>query len=143
MVPADMVDTCWGQIEPFLAKACKFTYGRYTTEDIYEMLGEGIFHLWVAFDADEKKSTIHGAVVTQFVAYPRSKYLVLTFCGGRKIKNWQTPMLDLLKKFARDMTCDGIEATARLGWAKLFKDDGYKPLAQTFQLPVADAGLGV
>lgn len=136
MVPADMVDTCWAQIEPYLAKACKFSYGRYNTDDIREMLDEGIFHLWVAFEPNEDGAKIHGAVVTQFMAYPRVKFLSLTFCGGKDIKNWQAPMLDLLRKFARDMGCDGIEATARRGWAKLLDNEGYKARWVTFELPI-------
>lgn len=136
MVPADMLNTCWDQVEPYMAKACKFTYGRYTTDDIYEMLDEGIYHLWVAFEPDEEKPKIHGAVVTQFMGYPKAKYLSLTFCGGKDIKNWQAPMLYLLKKFARDMGCDGIEATARRGWAKLLAGDGYNARWVTFELPI-------
>jgi hypothetical protein len=141
MVPGSMIDSCWDQVEPYLAKACKFTYGRYETEDIKEMLEEGIFHLWVALDTEDA-SKIHGAVVTQFVAYPRSKYVSLTFCGGKDIKNWQAPMLDLLKKFARDMQCDGIEGTARKGWSKLLEKDGYTARWVTFELPIEGAKNG-
>lgn len=136
MVPADMIDTCWEQVEPFLAKACKFTYGRYTTQDVYEMVDEGLLHLWVAFQVGEEGTVIKGAVVTQLMAYPRSKYLSLMLCGGEGIKDWQTPMLDLLRKFARDTACDGIEATARRGWAKLLDSEGYKARWVTFELPI-------
>jgi hypothetical protein len=94
--------------------------------------------LWIAFD-DEK---IKGAVVTNFMHYPKKKYLCMTFCGGVELDKWKDPMLKLLQHFAHDTHCDGIEATARLGWTKIFKDDGHKPLWQTFQLPAAEAGLG-
>ena len=30
-------------------------------------------------------------------------------------------MLQLLQRWAKDNECDGIEATARLGWSKIFK----------------------
>jgi hypothetical protein len=136
MVPMEMVDTCWDQVEPYLAKACKFTYGRYNTDDVLEMINEGIYHLWVAFEPEEENAKIYGAVVTQFMGYPRSKYLSLTFCGGKEFKRWHKPMISLLKKFAADMGCDGIEATARRGWSRLLASDGYNARWVTFELPL-------
>lgn len=136
MVPADMIDTCWAQVEPLLAKACKFTYGRYATQDIYEMVDEGLMQLWVAFEAGEEGTIIKGAVVTQLMTYPRSKFLSLVLCGGEGFREWRTPIMELFRNFARDMACDGIEATARRGWAKLLKDEGYKARWVAFELPI-------
>ena len=138
MVPNEYVDKVWPDIEEYLAGAAEYTYGRYTVDDIYDCLKEYDHTLWVAFDGKDAK----GAVVTTFMHYPRKKYLVMMFCGGKQLDQWKDPMLKLLQHFAFDTQCDGIEATARLGWAKIFKADGYKPLAQTFQLPAADVGLG-
>ena len=38
MVPAEYVDTCWAKIEPFAEKAAEYTYGRYTANNIYELI---------------------------------------------------------------------------------------------------------
>jgi hypothetical protein len=94
--------------------------------------------LWIAFD-DE---TIKGAVVTNFAHYPKKKYLVMSFCGGVELDTWKPAMLKLFQHYAFDTQCNGVEATARPGWAKIFKGDGHKALWQTFELPAADAGLG-
>ncbi len=132
MVPPQYVDTCWKTIEPYMEKAAKYTYGRYTSDDIYDSLKEYDHHLWVAFNGSE----IKGAVVTNIITYPRRKVLCMSFCGGVELKEWKDPMLDLLKRFAKDSGCDGIEATARRGWAKVFENDGYKGHWVTFELPI-------
>ena len=41
LVPAQYVDTCWNKIEGFIGKAAKYTYGRYTVDNIYDMVVEG------------------------------------------------------------------------------------------------------
>ena len=51
-------------------------------------------------------------------------------------------MLLLLRRYARDMGCDGIEATARRGWAKVFQNDGFNSNWVTFELPLEGADYG-
>jgi hypothetical protein len=139
LVPPEHIDECWEEVKPFLESASEYTYGRYTVEDIYDCLKEYDHQLWIAFN----ELGIKAAVVTYFIHYPRKKYLVMSFCGGEQMDQWIAPMLKLLQHWAFDSGCDGIEATARPGWAKIFKNDGHKALWHTFQLPAADAGLGV
>lgn len=138
MVPNDHVDAVWDKVKDYLDGAAQYTHGRYTVDDIYDCIKEYDYTLWIAFDKDKIKA----AVVTNFTHYPRKKYLNMVFCGGEDIDTWIGPIIKMLQCWAFDNECDGLEATARLGWAKVFKGDGYKPLWQTFQLPAADAGLG-
>lgn len=139
LVPADHVELVWPMVEHHMERAAEYTHGRYEVEDIKDSITQYNYHLWIVFGADK---VIKGAVVTTFKDYPRAKYLDLTFIGGDDGMTWKDEMLRVLKHWAYDNQCDGIESTARLGWEKIFKDDGYKPLWQTFVLPVADTGLG-
>lgn len=139
MVPPQMISQIWPSVEGYLAKASEYTNGRYEVQDILDTITDYGYYLWVAFD----DAVIKGAVVTNIVAYPRRKVLCMQFCGGVELAQWKDPMLQILQSFAFDAGCDGIEATARPGWAKIFKNDGYKPSWQTFELPAAKAGLGV
>lgn len=132
LVPVHLINTCWAKVEPFMAKAAKYTYGRFTSGDIYDSVMEHDYQLWVAFD----EAVIKGAVVTNVMVYPKRKLLCMSFCGGYDLKEWKEPMLSLLQRYAKDMGCDGIEATARAGWAKIFQSDGYKQNWVTFELPV-------
>jgi len=138
LVPAELIDICWRQSEAHMEKAAKFTYGRYTAADIYNCIKEYDYQLWVAFDAGK----IKGSVVTNIITYPQRKVLCMAFCGGENLKEWKSPMLDLLQRYAKDVGCDGIEATARKGWAKIFKNDGYKDHWVTFELPVQGVNNG-
>lgn len=138
MVPRQYVDKCWEDVKEYLRGAAEYTHGRYEVEDIFDAIMDYDHTLWIAFD----ETGIKGAVVTNFAHYPKKKYLVMSFCGGVELDKWKPAMLKLLQHFAFDNQCDGVEATARPGWTKIFRDDGHKPLWQTFELPAADAGLG-
>lgn len=138
MVPQEYVDYSWPFVEKYLEGAAKYTYGRYEVEDIYKAIKDWQYTLWVAFDGEK----IKGAVVTNVVTYPKKKFLGLHFCGGIELHEWQEPMMKLLQAWAYDNGCDGLEATARLGWAKALKEYNYKPLWQSFEIPAATSGLG-
>jgi hypothetical protein len=138
MVPAQFVKQVWPDVEEYLRGAADYTHGRYEVQDILDAITDYDHTLWIAFN----ESGVKGAVVTNFAHYPKKKYLVMSFCGGVELDTWKPKMLKLLQQYAFDTKCDGVEATARLGWTKIFKDDGHKALWQTFELPAADAGLG-
>jgi hypothetical protein len=132
MVPAQYVDQCWSKIEGYIEKAAEYTYGRFTASNIYDLVVDGDYQLWVAFNG----SDIKGVVVTNVVTYPQRKLLCMQFCGGEDLINWKDPMLALLRRFAKDVGCDGIESTARPGWAKIFQNDGFAAHWVTFELPL-------
>jgi hypothetical protein len=138
MVPREFVPEAWPDVKGHLAKAAKYTYGRYEIDDIYDAIMDYDHTLWVAFDETGAK----GAVVSSFMHYPRKKYLNLVFCGGENLKAWKEPMLKLLQHWAFDNQCEGIESTGRPGWAKIFANDGHKAMWHTYELPAASAGLG-
>jgi hypothetical protein len=132
MVPAEYVDTCWNKIEKFVQGAVEETEGRYTVENIYDMAKEGQHHLWVAYEGSDFK----GFVTTIVNTYPQRKILLMSFCGGEEFKSWKTPIISLLKRFAKDMGCDSIEAYGRPGWSKILKEEGYKSKFVAFELPI-------
>lgn len=132
MIPTAYVDTCWHKLQGFIEKAAESTYGRYTADNLYDMVKEGEHDLWVAFDDEGFK----GTVLTNVMNYPNRKVLCMGFCGGEKLEEWKDPMLALLRRFAKDIGCDSIEAFGRPGWAKIFKDDGYQKKWITFELPI-------
>lgn len=131
-VPAEFVKQVWPDVEEYLKGAADYTYGRYDVEDILDSITDYDHTLWIAFNIEG----IKGAVVTHFSDYPRKRMLCMEFCGGIEVDTWQKPMLELLQRWAKENNCDGIESTGRMGWSKVFKSDGYKPLWQTYELPL-------
>lgn len=138
LVPPHAVNVFWPLVEGYLAEAAAYTYGRYEVGDILAAITDYGHHLWVVLDG----AAVKGAVVTTEVIYPRKRMLNMVFCGGVDLHEWKDPMLKMLQAWAHDSKCDGIEATARPGWTKIFKSDGHKSLWQTFELPAGTAGLG-
>lgn len=136
MVPPDRVHECWHNVAGFMERAAEYTFGRFYADDIYDLVTQrDDHHLWVAFD---EAGHFYGAVVTNFVEYPNRRVLGMQFCGGDELHLWKEPMLELLKRWARDTQCDAIESTGRKGWAKIFANDGYKVQWVTYELPVGE-----
>ena len=131
-VPKEYINTCWKEVEGYLKKATDYTKGRYEVHDLYLSICKYDYHLWIAFDKEE----IKGAVVTNITQYPRKKYVCMAFCGGKELVKWKDQMLDLLRKWAKDNGCSGIEATGRRGWAKSLQSQGHKSLWESFELPL-------
>jgi hypothetical protein len=42
----------------------------------------------------------------------------------------------MLKRFAKDMGCDSIEAYGRPGWSRILKEEGYQSKFVAFELPI-------
>ena len=138
LVPPQLIDGLWPRIFPHLSKASDYTFGRYEPEDILEFVVSGDAHLWVVFDGED----IIGITVTRFWEYPRKKCLDMVFIGGDEGFSWKDPMLEILQRWARDNGCEAIESSGRVGFARAFKDDGYKMLWQVYELPVTASGIG-
>jgi|TARA_R100000988_G_C3893079_1_gene113766 hypothetical protein len=131
-VPREYINSCWKQVEGYLKKATEYTHGRYEVEDLYLAVCEFGHLLWIAFDEKE----IKGAVITNVIVYPKKTYLCLAFCGGKEFSTWKDPMLQMLRNWAKDNGCQGLEAVGRKGWTKVFKHQGHKFLWDTFELPL-------
>ena len=138
LVPSEHVLNVWPAVADYVQNALESTDGRYELEDVLEMVEGGGFLLWIAVDGKQ----IRGCVITQMMQYPRKKFLGCPFVTGDEFASWKQPMFETLQRFARDNDCEGLEATARLGWSRVFKDDGYEAMWQTFQLPAAGVNNG-
>lgn len=138
LVPTEHTVPVWPKVRRFMVESAEYTYGRYEAEDILDSVLDGN-QLWIAF-TDE--GDVIGAVVTSIENYPRKRALAMHFCGGEDLARWKGPMLKTLQMWARDAGCDVIESSGRPGWTRIFAEDGHKPLWHTYELPIAEHGLG-
>lgn len=132
LVPPQFVWEVWPKMRSCMSKASEYTHGRYTTEDILESVIDGNHHLWIAHEGQD----IFGAVVTHIAEYPRMRCLTMDFVGGERVDDAKDKMLATLRNWAKDNDCEVIESSGRVGWSKVFRDDGYRMLWQTYELPV-------
>jgi hypothetical protein len=132
VVPKEHVPSVWDKVVPFIEGAADYTNGRYATEDVYNLIMQYDYLLWIVFDDDG----ICGAAVTYFATYPRKRTLTVMFLGGDNGWAWKEALLATLNRWAADNECETIEASGRPGWARVLRSDGFTPLWQTFELPV-------
>lgn len=120
------------KLESYLEKAAKYTYDRFSANDIKNELLTKQQQLWIAFD----ELNTYGFVVTEIVQYPKMKTLLMHFTAGKELSKWKDVMLTDLQAFAKFNDCKIIESYGRPGWAKVFKNDGYKQQFIFYELPV-------
>jgi hypothetical protein len=133
-VPKEYAERVWPEIETFASRAAKYSHGRYEAEDVLDLVLHHDYALWIAFEGHD----IIGFVTTTFANYPRAKYLKVAFVGGKRGKDWKDPMMHLLRRWARDNECEGLEVGGRPGWARVYAQEGRTLLWDTFQLPLDD-----
>ena len=122
----------FNRIEVFLEKAAKYTHGRFSANNIKDDLLLKDQQLWIAFDGTD----VYGFVVTEVIQYPKVKAFVMHFTAGKELFKWKDLMLTDIKSFAKFKECKIIESYGRPGWAKVFKNDGYKQQFIFYELPV-------
>ena len=84
IVPKEHIADVWPEIEEYVKNCAKYTYGRFTAEDILRDVLSKDQQLWVSFDTETK--VIVGFLITEVVEYPQVKMLVMHFTGGQDFK---------------------------------------------------------
>jgi len=98
---------------------------------LYESLLAGQQNLWLAYDNEGK---ISGAATTMIINYPNMKMLAIQFLGGTDFDNWGNDLFTQIEKFAKDCTCEGVEAYGRFGFWPFFQKRKYKRPFITYEL---------
>jgi hypothetical protein len=130
----DDVEQVWSLIHGYMEGAAKYTYGRYTVDDIKSsFINNSNQQLWIAYD-----DKIYGAVITEIIQYPQMRALIMHFTGGIELSKWKDEMLSVLRSFAKDANCQTIESFGRTGWKKVFSKDGFKSKFMFYELPVEE-----
>jgi len=130
LVPPMHIESAWPSLAPLLEPAVERSHGRWSMEHIKEWALFNEKQIWIVFD-DSK--TIHCVAVTQNVVYPTSKMLSIEFLGGAGLDTWAFKLLDVLNNWAKDSGCNGIEATARIGFWKWLEKDGFDKAYTVFE----------
>jgi len=134
-LPNHEIDAVWFQIKEYVEGAAKYTYGRFTANDIKNGLKRNLNQqLWIAHE----DNTIYGFVVTEPLDYPQLRSMIMHFTGGFDLHLWKDDMIQTIQKFSYTIGCDIIESLGRGGWGKVFKDDGFQSRFMFYELPVQE-----
>lgn len=122
LVPVEYVDHLEPRLHPELQRAAEQSFGRYTADDIFDLVRAGQWQLWVAFDKDVFKPDL--AFVTTIVQYPRTRALQVIACAGSRFFKHFPDVDATLRQYARDQGCTIFETYGRQGWGKVLKRYG-------------------
>lgn len=109
----------WQKAREFLLPAIEQTHGTHTEDDVIVMILAGKLKLWLV----EK-----GALVTEFVEYPRMR-VCNVFLGGGELDAVVDMHADV-EKYAAENGCKRVTVCGRPGWHRVFGKniDGYQCL---------------
>ena len=116
LVAPEDIDTIWDDVEGLIKKASDDLLNYI---DIYKLLREGTFLLWIITDDN---NAIVTAMTLMFQKYPRDTSLRIVTCGGEKMKEWLNEFLEKIEVFAKERGCSYIDIDGRSGWSKVLKD---------------------
>jgi hypothetical protein len=83
-VAPNFINQVWGDVEPFIAAALKYSSGEYTAEQLKVYLVQGQQSLYIAINEQGK---VFGAAVVEFTNYPNDRIAFITAIGGNMIMN--------------------------------------------------------
>jgi len=133
MVPAAYCADCWPAVRGYLQPAVDLAHGRWTLPHILSALVLGQQSLWIIRD---QQDSIVGALTVGVTRYPAKTMLTIHFLGGDGMNDWYDVMSNAMTDYARHRHCEGIECSARGGFWKWFKDDGFEKTAVFYEKKV-------
>lgn len=114
-IPADLVEFFWPLAEPWLRQA-EHRIGCPSPEAFRKRLLNAECDLWLIYAGE--------VVAASAVTSVRGKTITVEALGGDGI-DWRTLLADL-EHLAREHGKTDLEIQGRPGWARLFRDDGYR-----------------
>ena len=109
---------------PIIQRAMEYDPGKYTADDIADMLEDGRQVLWLAL-----RDGVEGAATAELVRYPTGKVACLIFAmaasdiGRGNMPYWSGPPFARVEEWAKDCGASMMEFYGRKGWARVLGRD--------------------
>lgn len=130
LVPPKRCRKEWSRVRKLLIPAIERTNGRWNEAFVLASLVLNEQSLWIVLDDDKE---VVGAVTTEIIEYPLKRVFALNFTGGTDWEEWNPEAFLIFNKFAVEAGCDLIEFTARAGFWKWFKEDGFERTSSFYE----------
>lgn len=133
LVLPEFVCRTLGNLGQYLEVAADWTRGRSRPVDIERAFVNGIYALWVVFDADDSK--LYGFFATEVKQYPNRRMLCIQHCAiePNRMAAVEVMMQPIAEQYAKDQRCSGIEFVGRPGWKRHAEKHGYKAQSVVYQ----------
>jgi hypothetical protein len=116
-IPYNRLDSVWDSIKDRLQAAVESANGRFELKDAKKFLEDKDWVLWVSI----RNKKIEAIAITEVLQYSKKKMCMVRIMTGENYANW-IGLEDGIAKWAKSVGCDGMEAIARKGWARVMKD---------------------
>ena len=125
----DEIPAVWDRVKELVGLGLvRGSHGEYTVEDVHAGLIQGRLQLWMAKDGETPAIGL-----TQIASYPQYRTVLLIFCVGAGVDEWQEPGLDAIEEWARVHGLHAIEVIGREGWSRRLGMLGYRRDAVTLR----------
>lgn len=113
-VPSDKARLVWPLVEPILRRTTDRTNGRFTTDDVLQLVETGHAQLWVG------GLPVDTACITEIVDYPRQRWCRISFVAGEMDRIHEGR--PIVEAWARSKGCIGVEIEGRPGWQRALSE---------------------
>lgn len=115
-IPYWKIDELWSMVEGYIESASQSANGRFTSEDAKKFFKQKDWVLWCSI----RNKNIEAIAATEILQYSQKKMCMVRILTGKDYANW-VQLEDDIANWAKTIGCDGMEAIARKGWARVFK----------------------
>jgi len=123
-IPPNNITEVFDLIKKDLTTILDKAQNGYNQTDIRSELVLNDMQLWIIWDSENKQ--LKGFVITEIIQRPQLKFLSVFVMTGTDRKRWQYEVMNNLMDFAKQRDCKKGICYARKGWAKIFKEYGFK-----------------
>ena len=116
-----MIDLVWPSVVRLIESALIASGSDLTADHIKSKIDAGESLLWIIWNGE-----LLAAGTTEIVALENGRRLwIITTAGGKIINAWKH-LLAEMETHARNAGCEAVRFTGRAGWARYFRDRGYR-----------------
>lgn len=119
----ELIERCWGEIEPFIQRAIDESNGEIDMDAIRKKLGDKELLIATIFN-DKKLVAAVSFEVTNFESGKR--VLHINLAGGDDMHLWYSDVDELANQLAIKQGCSEVYIIGRKGWERQLKSTGYK-----------------
>lgn len=118
--PVD-VPAFWDLVAPYLASAFAHSRGDITFDDLFPLITEGDYTLWVVGD----NGALVGAFLAADVRTPRMRIMEVYIGGAEKSLGIWAETFEFLKGWCAHAGYDRLVVSGRKGWSRALKPLGF------------------
>lgn len=133
-VPKEHVHAVWSAAAPMLDRALATVPGTMTLDDLLLGLQTDEYMLWVVFI----DKTLVAAFTTRIVEYPRRRALSIDWVGGSRMREWFSPVMEVIRRHARYNGCRHVEGYGRDAWFRWVSREGFVRGPVVFRMELSD-----